>query len=89
MIQIRPVSDLRNKFTDIERSVQEGYPVYLTKNGYGAMVLLSIEAYSRMADAIEIALDEADARAEESPYRMTHEEVFGNMRKRINDAQSF
>ena len=43
MIQIRPVSDLRNKFTDIEKCVQNGDPVYLTKNGYGTMVVLSIE----------------------------------------------
>ena len=35
MIQIRPVSDLRNKFTEIEATVKEGNPVYLTKNGYG------------------------------------------------------
>ena len=42
----------------------------------------------KMANAVEAALDEADARAEESPYRMTHEEVFGSIRKRINDAQS-
>ena len=33
MIQIRPVSDLRNKFTEIEATVKEGNPVYLTKNG--------------------------------------------------------
>ena len=32
MIQIRPVSDLRNKFPDIEKIVNEGEPVYLTKN---------------------------------------------------------
>lgn len=38
MIQIRPVSDLRNKFPDRERAVGGGDPVYLTKNGYGAMV---------------------------------------------------
>ena len=38
MIQIRPVSDLRNKFTEIEKVVSGGEPVYLTKNGYGSMV---------------------------------------------------
>ena len=43
MIQIRPVSDLRNRFTDIEEVVKTGEPVYLTKNGYGSMVVLSIE----------------------------------------------
>lgn len=48
MIQIRPVSDLRNKFPDVEKAVACGEPVYLTKNGYGAMVVLSLEAYSRL-----------------------------------------
>ena len=43
MIQIRPVSDLRNKFPEIETLVNSGNPVYLTKNGYGAMVVLSLE----------------------------------------------
>lgn len=37
MIKIRPVSDLRNKFPEIEKIVNEGEPVYLIKNGYGAM----------------------------------------------------
>ena len=40
MIHIRPVSDLRNKFTEIENVVKEGSPVYLTKNGYGSMVVM-------------------------------------------------
>ena len=43
MINIRPVSDLRNKFTEIEQTVKNGEPVYLTKNGYGSMVVLSLE----------------------------------------------
>lgn len=49
----RPVSDLRNKFTDIEKLVNEGEPVYLTKNGYGSMVVLSLEMYSRLTDGVE------------------------------------
>ena len=84
MIQIRPVSDLRNKFSDIERAVEGGDPVYLTKNGYGAMVVLSLEAYSRLTDGVENALDEADRAAMEDNRRYTHEEVFSNLRRRIN-----
>ena len=39
MTQIRPVSDLRNKFSEIETLVAEHQaPVFLTKNGYGSMV---------------------------------------------------
>ena len=85
MIQIRPVSDLRNKFPDVEKAVACGEPVYLTKNGYGAMVVLSLEAYSRLTDGIEAALDMADKAAEEDDRRYTHEEVFSNLRRREND----
>jgi len=84
MIQIRPVSDLRNKFTDIEKAVGGGEPVYLTKNGYGAMVVLSLEAYSRLTDGVETALDEADRAALDDERRFTHEEVFANLRRRVN-----
>ena len=84
MLQIRPVSDLRNKFPDIEKIVNAGEPVFLTKNGYGAMVVLSLEAYSRLTDHAEIALDQADKLAEESDVRMSHEEVFGNLRRKMN-----
>ena len=84
MIQIRPVSDLRNKFPDIERLVNEGEPVYLTKNGYGAMVVLSLDMYSQLTDGVEAALDEADRAAAEERKRMTHEEVFGSLRRKIN-----
>jgi prevent-host-death family protein len=84
MLQIRPVSDLRNKFPDIEKIVKAGEPVYLTKNGYGSMVVLSLDAYSKLADGVETALDEADRVAEEDNRRMSHEEVFGNLRRKIN-----
>ena len=50
MIAIRPVSDLQNKLTEIEESVQQGEPVFLTKNGYGSMVVLSVEQYSALLD---------------------------------------
>ena len=84
MIQIRPVSDLRNKFPDVEKAVACGEPVYLTKNGYGAMVVLSLEAYSRLTDGIEAALDMADKAAGEDDRRYTHEEVFSKLRRRVN-----
>jgi prevent-host-death family protein len=84
MLQIRPVSDLRNKFPDIEKIVKAGEPVYLTKNGYGLMVVLSLDAYSKLTDGVEAALDEADRVAEEDDRRMSHEEVFGNLRRKIN-----
>lgn len=84
MIQIRPVSDLRNKFPEIESIVNEGQPVYLTKNGYGTMVVLSLEQYSMLTDDIELKLDEADRAAAENGERYTAEEVFGRLRGKLN-----
>ena len=84
MIQIRPLSDLRNKFTEIENVVKEGAPVYLTKNGYGSMVVMSLETYSRLTDNIEYDLDQADIAAESNSKRMSHEEVFGSIREKLN-----
>lgn len=85
MIQIRPVSDLRNKFPEIETLVNEGQPVYLTKNGYGAMVVLSLEKYASLTDNIEMKLDEADKMAESTEERLSHEEVFQSLRRGIDE----
>jgi len=85
MIRIRPVSDLRNKFPEIEEIVvKEGQPVYLTKNGYGTMVVLSLEKYAELTDDIEFKLDEADREADLTDVRYTHDEVFSRVRTRIN-----
>ena len=85
MISIRPVSDLRNKFPEIEETVmQSGQPVYLTKNGYGTMVLLSLEQYAALTDDVELRLDEADRAAEANGKRLTYEEVFTKARARIH-----
>ncbi len=84
MIQIRPISDLRNKFTDIEKVVGGGEPVFLTKNGYGTMVVLSLEAYSKLVNQVELALDEADKAAMDDSTRLSHEEMFSKLRRNLN-----
>ena len=65
MINIRPVSDLRNKYPEIEELVlKEDEAVYLTKNGYGSMVVMSLEKYAKLMsnkeyeDYIENELDD-------------------------------
>ncbi len=84
MMDIRPVSDLRNKFTEIERTIKRGKPVYLTKNGYGSMVVLSLEQYSALTDDVEMKLDEADKEAALTDVRYTEEEVFQRVKERIH-----
>ena len=84
MIQIRPVSDLRNKFTEIEETVKKGEPVYLTKNGYGSMVVLSLEQYAALTDETEMKLDEEDKASAADATRYTEEEIFGRVRRRLH-----
>jgi prevent-host-death family protein len=80
MIQIKPVSELRNNFPEIERAASKA-PVYLTKNGYGSLVVLSLEQYAELTDDIELKLDEADKAAARADKRLTHGEVFEKYHK--------
>ena len=84
MINIRPVSDLRNKYLEIEDAVKRGDAVYLTKNGRGSMVVLSLEQYAMLTDDTEMKLDEADEAAAANTTRHTKNEVFSRARKRIH-----
>lgn len=89
MINIRPVSDLRNKFPEIEETVvNSNAPVFLTKNGYGTMVILSIEQYSALTNDIEKQLDEADNFAKTSNVRLSKDELFNKVRSRIDEQSS-
>jgi len=86
MPQIRPVSDLRNKFADISRIVHEtSEPVFLTKNGYGDMVVMSFEAYEKLQFESEIyfKLKEAEMQARLTNQRFSHKEVFNRLRQTL------
>lgn len=86
MINIRPVSDLRNKFPEIEETViNSNSPVFLTKNGYGTMVLISLEQYSALTNNVEKKLDEADDLASKSSLRLSKSEVFDEVREIIDE----
>ena len=64
MPKIRPVSDLRNKSHEISRMCHEsGEPVFITKNGEGDLVVMSLAAYERDQARIELyrLLDDAEA----------------------------
>lgn len=80
---IRPVSDLRNNFAEISRTVHETeQPVFLTKNGYGDMVVLSMEAFEKlqMDSEIYFKLQEAEREAELTNERFSSKDVLRDMR---------
>ena len=89
MNMIRPVSDLRNNFAEISKTVHEtAQPVFLTKNGYGSMVVLSLEQYAALTDEIEMKLDEADMAAATDSVRYTEDEIFSRVRNRIHERKA-
>lgn len=63
MPQIRPITDLRNtnEISEICHACRE--PLFITKNGYGDLVVMSIETYEEMleAAAVDAAITEAEA----------------------------
>ncbi len=92
MSQIRPVSDLRNHFADISREAHENPEgIVLTKNGYADMVVMSYDAYSqkKLEEEIYLKLMEAELQARTTTERLSHEDVFAELRRRIRkDAES-
>lgn len=90
MKMIRPVSDLRNNFADISKTVHEtAQPVFLTKNGYGDMVVLSMDAFENLQFESEVyfKLQEAEREAKLTDKRYSSKEVLKTMRDAIGGEQ--
>ena len=64
MPQIRPITDLRNtnEISEICHSKME--PVFITKNGYGDLVIMSIQTYEQMLEVNETDAAIAEAESE-------------------------
>ena len=90
MKMIRPVSDPRNNFADISKTVHEtAQPVFLTKNGYGDMVVMSMEAFESLQFESEVyfKLQAAEREAELTDKRYSSKEILQAMREAIGGEQ--
>lgn len=86
MPSIRPVSDLRNHFAEITKEVQESRePVFLTKNGVGSIVVMSMDCYeeNRYESMVYDKLREAEIQAASTTERISHDELMAKARQRI------
>lgn len=61
--QIRPITDLRNTTEISALCHAKREPLFITKNGYGDLVVMSMETYEEMLEAVKIdtAITEAEA----------------------------
>ena len=85
---ICPVSDLETRLSEITKVIHEmDEPVFLTNNGYGDMVVMSMNSWEEMNFENEIyqKLVEAQAEAESNPLRLSHNEIFNPLRQKINN----
>jgi PHD/YefM family antitoxin component YafN of YafNO toxin-antitoxin module len=81
---IRPISELRNttEISELCHKLEE--PIFITKNGYGDLVVMSLETYERSQAMTEIyrklGESEADLLAGVKPLK--GEDVFKSLREK-------
>lgn len=84
MPQIRPITDLRNtnEISELCHTRQE--PVFITKNGYGDLVVMSIETYEAMVQtaAVDTAITEAEAEYKQDGKLYDAKEALAALRKK-------
>jgi len=62
MPNIRPISDLKNSSNEISEFCRGTHePVFITKNGIGDMVVMSIETYERQQAQLQLYAKLAEA----------------------------
>jgi len=87
MPTIRPISDLRNNFTYISDVLHnENEPIFLTKNGVGDMVVMSIDLYEQQLAKIELyeKLEEARNQINNGAIGKNAKDVILNLLKNEN-----
>ncbi len=84
MPQIRPITDLRNtnEISDLCHAKQE--PIFITKNGYGDLVVMSIETYEAMVETAETdaAISQAEAEFQQDGQLHDAREALASLRRK-------
>lgn len=81
---IRPIAELRNTSKIAEICHNQPEPVFITKNGYGHLVIMSMETYERklaMADVYQ-KLSEAEKQMADGLPLLEGDQVFQRLRAR-------
>ena len=82
MENIRPISDLRNNYSELSKIVKESSePMILTKNGYADMILMSVEQFEEREfnNEIQKRILASEAQYQKTKKTYSGDEVFGRM----------
>ncbi|OLO42396.1 prevent-host-death protein [Alkalihalophilus pseudofirmus] len=84
MPEIRPIKDLRNTSEISELFHKSKEPIFITKNGYGDMVIMSMEIYEKALAKLELyqKLAEAEAQVNNGKELLDGEEVFKALKQK-------
>lgn len=84
MPQIRPMTDLRNTNEISELCHAKNEPIFITKNGYGDLVVMSIEAYDKLIgnNEIDAAISAAEKEYAEDGVLMDARETLSSLRRK-------
>ncbi len=84
MPQIRPITDLRNTndISDVCHAAKE--PIFITKNGYGDLVVMSIETYEQIVETqlIDNAISEAEEEYGATDILLDAKETLASLRRK-------
>ena len=88
---IKPSAALRNDYASISNLAKETKePIYITKNGEGDMVLMSIEAFEKREQILTLRerVLQAEQERQNGAKSMSVSEARRALRERLSDAQS-
>jgi len=85
---IKSISSLRNRTREIASIChKQDEPVYLTRNGEGDLVVMSIEHYERLKAQVDLfeKLDTAESQAAGGKKGITHAQMMKKLRRLFPD----
>lgn len=84
MPQIRPITDLRNTTEISELCHAKKEPLFITKNGYGDLVVMSIEAYEELIETArtDAAITESETEFEKDGVLLDARESLSALRRK-------
>ncbi len=88
---ILPLTSLRNQYNEIsEKCKQTGEPIYLTKNGKGELVIMSLEAYEKQLTLLKIKEKLLDIELEQKSGAKSYslDELDSALGKIVNNGQN-
>jgi len=84
MPQIRPITDLRNTTEISELCHANREPLFITKNGYGDLVVMSIEMHEEMIETArtDMAISEAEKEFSADGVLLNARETLSSLRRK-------